>query len=136
MEQIVKGAGTEKSEPCRLGKFVGQNSRVAAPRRRPMKCGWHPQLAFYTIPNEVVGNLPTYRSPSVCGFFLFYISSFGNSLGATMVPSSLITDLANAMYALLTRFSGCLRIMGKPSSPDSATFGSIGISPRKGTLYS
>ena len=36
-----------------------------------------------------------------------------------MVPSSLITDLAKAIYALLTRFSGCFKMMGKPSSPDS-----------------
>lgn len=31
MEQIVKGAGKEKSEPCRSGTFAGRNSKASRP---------------------------------------------------------------------------------------------------------
>jgi len=135
MEQIVKGAGIEKSGPADLEHLLGKVAEKTVPRRRPMKCGWHPQLANYTTPIDH-GKFTRISIPLGMRVLSFYSSSFGNSLGATMVPSSLITDLAKAIYALLTRFSGCFRMMGKPSSPDSATLGSIGISPRKGTLYS
>lgn len=51
MEQIVKGAGTEKSGPADLEHLLGKVAEKAAPRRRPMKCGWHPPISQLHYPN-------------------------------------------------------------------------------------
>ena len=51
MEQIVKGAGTEKSGPADLEHLLGKVAEKTVPRRRPMKCGWHPPISQLHYPN-------------------------------------------------------------------------------------
>src|SRR5580698_9748280 len=53
--------------------------------------------------------------------------------GTLAVPA---TVAARDMYDLATGESGYFRTIGSPPSPHSATRGSIGNSPRKGTLLS
>jgi hypothetical protein len=56
MEQIVKGAGIEKSGPTDLEHLLGKVAVKTVPRRRPMKCGWHPPISLLHYPNLVMGN--------------------------------------------------------------------------------
>lgn len=51
MEHIVKGAGTEKSGPADLEHLLGKVAVKTVPRRRPMKCGWHPPISQLHYPN-------------------------------------------------------------------------------------